>query len=141
MEDKTILAIDYGSRRVGLAKSDPMAVIASALETLTVKSDADTLTALARVIGEYNPVSIVIGYPLLASGDRSRKCEEIDRFIDKLSRIYSGPIHRVDEGYTSQEAAAIVHAHGKRVGKDKKRIDRLAAVLILQRYLDEQSAK
>ena len=140
MEDKTILAIDYGTRRVGLAKSDPMGIVASALKTVEVKSDADALKAITQVLEEYNPQKVVIGYPLLASGDKSRQCLEIDRFIEKLSSIFSGPIFRVDEADTSNEAASIIRAHGKRVGKDKARIDRIAAVLILQRYLDEQSA-
>jgi putative Holliday junction resolvase len=80
----------------------------------------------------------VIGYPLLASGDRSDLCVEIDRFVEKLAGIYSGPIYKVDERYSSVEAADIIHAHGKKVGQDKKRLDRLAAVIILQRFLDER---
>lgn len=141
MLDTTILAIDYGSRRVGLAKSDPTGLIATGLETLEVKSDSDTLKALTRIIATYQPTAIVIGYPLQDTGEKSRKCEEVDRFVEKLQRIYDGPIHLVDEGYTSREAIGIVHAHGKKAGKDKKRIDRLAATLILQRYLDDQRAQ
>lgn len=141
MKDRTILAIDYGSRRVGLAKSDPTGLIASGLETLEVRSDNEALKGIARIIETYQPVAIVIGYPLQDTGEKSKKCEEVDRFVEKLQRIYPGPIHRVDEGYTSREAIGIVHAHGKKAGKNKKRIDRLAATLILQRYLDEQRAQ
>lgn len=141
MEDKTILAIDYGSRRIGLAKSDPTGLIASGLETLEVKSDNDAIKALTRVIETYQPTAIVIGYPLQDTGEKSRKCEEVDRFVEKLQRVYGGPIYRIDEGYTSREAISIVHAHGKKAGKNKKRIDQLAATLILQRYLDEQRAQ
>jgi putative Holliday junction resolvase len=140
MEDRTILAIDYGTKRIGLAKSDPMAIIASALKTIDVKSDSEAIKLIAEVLNEYTPRTIVIGYPLLASGDKSKKCEEIDRFIEKLSSVFSGPIIRVDEANTSREAASIVRAHGQKVRKDKSRLDRLAAVLILQRYLEEQSA-
>ncbi len=135
--DRTFIAIDYGSRRIGLAKSDPMGMIASALTTLEVSSDADALKRLEQVIGEYEPNALVIGYPLLQSGDKSAKCLEIDGFVEGLKKIFSGPIHRVDEQYTSQEAADIIHAHGKKVGQDKRRLDRLAAVVILQRFLDE----
>ena len=137
-QDKTVLAIDYGTRRMGLAKSDPTGLIASALETLEIKSQAQALRGIGRVIDEYHPAALVIGYPLLISGDRSDKCDEIDRFIDKLRQQYDGPIHRVDEHSSTVEAAAIIHAHGKRVGQDKRRLDRLAAVVILQRYLDGQ---
>ena len=141
MEDKAVLAIDYGTRRVGIAKSDPMGILASPLVTLEVKSDRDALDAINSLIQEYNPRTIVIGYPLLQSGDKSAKCLEIDRFIEQLSRFYDGPIVRVDEADTSNEAASILRAQGRRPSRDKVRIDRVAAVLILQRYLDEQRAR
>lgn len=137
MKDRTILAIDYGTKRIGLAKSDPMAIIASALTTLEIKSMTEAVKLVAEVISEYDPSTVVIGYPLLASGDKSRKCEEIDSFIEKLSAYYSGPIIRVDEADTSREASSVIRAHGQKVRKDKKRVDRIAAVIILQRYLEE----
>jgi len=136
-ENRTFIAIDYGNRRVGLAKSDPTGTIASALATLEVKSPKDALAQLKAIIEEYLPDGLVIGYPLLKSGDKSKKCIEIDSFVAKLQDIYNGPIHKVDEHHTSQEATAVIHAHGKKSGKDKKRIDRLAAVIILQRYLED----
>ena len=135
--NRAFLAIDYGRKRVGLAKSDPMGVIASALETLEVKSIGDAVAKVSAVIGEVEPDALVVGYPLLPSGDKSEMCVEVDRFVEKLKANYAGPIHLVDEIYSSDEAKEIVKAHGSRVGKDKKRIDRLAAVMILQRYLDE----
>jgi putative holliday junction resolvase len=135
--DRTFIAIDYGSRRIGLAKSDPTGMIASALATIEVTSVSEAVRGLEQVVREYEPDGLVVGYPLLRSGDRSDKCHEIDRFIRHLEQIYSGPIYRVDEQYSSQEAAEIIHAHGKKVGQDKRRLDRLAAVVILQRFLDE----
>lgn len=138
--NREYLAIDYGTRRIGLAKSDPTGTIASALTTLDVKSEKEALEKLAEIIEQYRLNGIVVGYPLLKSGDKSEKCHQIDRFIEKLRKIYPGPIERVDERYTSQEAAGVIHAHGKRTGQDKKRVDRLAAVIILQRYLDENPA-
>lgn len=141
-KDKTLLAIDYGKRRVGLAKSDSLGMIASALETLDVKSNRETLERLTVVIALHQPAALVIGYPLNADGSVNEACENIDRFVEKMKAIYDGPIHKVDEYGTSEEAASIIHAHGKRVGKkkkEKKRVDRLAAVIILQRFLDEQN--
>ena len=139
--DKTYIGIDYGSRRIGLAKSDPMGIIASALETIEVKSSRDALDKLSSIIDEYQPDGLVVGYPLLPSGDRSEKCLEIDRFIEKLQNIFKGPIHKVDEQYSTVEAEKIIHTHGRKVGQDKKRLDRLAAVIILQRFLDEKADK
>lgn len=140
-KDRTILGIDYGSRRIGLAKSDPTGLISSPVETLEVKSLREAVRRIQATIAEFAPVAVVIGYPLLSSGDRSRKCDEIDAFIEQLSKVYSGPIHRVDEADSSVEAHQIIHAHGKQVGRQKKRVDRLAAVIILQRYLDETNSR
>jgi putative Holliday junction resolvase len=137
--DKVFLAIDYGLKRIGLAKSDPSGTIASALETIVVKSDKDAATKLARVIEDQQPNALVIGYPLNEDGSTNDACAKVDAFIGRLEKIFEGPIHRVDEFGTSEEAAGIIHAHGKKAGKKKKRIDRLAAVLILQRFLDEQA--
>lgn len=136
--DRTYLGIDYGRRRIGVAKSDPTGLIASAVTTLEVKSEAEAVNQLVGLIDEYAPAGLVIGYPLHISGDTSEKCIEIDRFLEKLSNHYRGPIYKEDERYSSTEAADIIHAHGQRTGKDKKRIDRLAAVIILQRFLDQQ---
>ena len=137
--DRTCLAIDYGERRIGLARSDPTGTIASSLDTLEVRSIKDALARLADVIAEHRPDCVVIGYPLHSSGEKSDKCRQIDRFADKLAAIYNGPIYKVDERYSTEEAVDIIHAHGKKVGQDKKRLDRLAAVIILQRFLDERS--
>lgn len=137
--DRTFLAIDYGERRIGIAKSDPTGLIASALTTLEVKSIDDALKQVRALIDEYQPNGLVIGYPLHTSGRPSQLSRLVDLFIGRLKEFYTSPIHKVDERYSSSEAADIVHAHGQRVGKDKKRLDRLAAVIILQRFLDEQS--
>ncbi|RME24375.1 MAG: Holliday junction resolvase RuvX [Candidatus Zixiibacteriota bacterium] len=136
--ERTYLGIDYGSRRIGVAKSDPTGLIASALTTLEVRSWRQAIGRLRELIAEYAPRGVVVGYPLHASGEPSAKCEEVEHFIGKLSEVYDGPVYRMDERYSSEEAQQVIHAHGKKAGRDKKRIDRLAAVIILQRFLDER---
>ena len=138
-DDKTYLAIDYGLRRIGLAKSDPSGMIASALQTVEVKSEPDALKKLVNVISEVNPSGLIVGYPLNDDGSTNEACRKVDAFVERLRELFSGSIYKVDEYGTSEEAADIVHAHGKKVGKKKARIDRLAAVIILQRFLDEQA--
>ncbi len=135
--EHTYLGIDYGSRRIGIARSDPTGLIASAVTTLEVRSMNDAIRQIEALIKEHDPNGIVIGYPLHMSGEKSQKCIEIDGFVARLEKIYDGPINLVDERYSSVEAAGVIHAHGKRVGQDKRRVDRLAAVIILQRFLDE----
>ena len=136
--DKTYLAIDYGLRRIGLAKSDPSGMIASALQTIDVKSESEALKKIASVVAEVKPSALVVGYPLNEDGSAGEACKRVDAFVERLKKSFDGPIHKVDEFGTSEEAAGIIHAHGKKVGKKKQRVDRLAAVIILQRFLDEQ---
>ena len=135
--NRTFLAIDYGERRIGIAKSDPMGMIPSALTTLEVSSQKDALEKIRKLIEEYQPDGLVFGYPLLRSGDKSEKCEQVDAFIAKVEAFYTKPIFRIDEYDSSKEAADIIHAHRKKTGKDKKILDRLAAVIILRRFLEE----
>lgn len=138
-ENRRFLSIDYGERRIGLAKSDPSGTIASALVTIEVSSMAEAVKKIAEKISELEPDGIVVGYPLHISGEKSEKCLEVDKFVEKLEEIYNKPIHKIDERWSSTEAADIIHAHGKKTGQDKGRIDRLAAVIILQRFLDGES--
>jgi putative Holliday junction resolvase len=138
--DRAYLGIDYGEKRIGVAKSDPTGLIASPLMTIEVKSLDQAAKAIVALIEEWDIRKIVIGYPLLPSGDKSAICERVDSFIERLHLLHPIEIVRADEQYSSQEAADIIHAHGKKIGQDKKRVDRIAAVLILQRYLDEHPA-
>ncbi len=91
---------------------------------------------MLEFVNEYEPNAVVIGYPLLASGEKSRKCLEVDEFAAKIAESYEGEIHKVDESWSSAEAQDVIHAHGKRAGIKKARLDRIAAVIILQRFLN-----
>lgn len=135
--DRAYLGIDYGEKRIGVAKSDPTGLIASPLTTLEVKSLAKAAEAIIALVEEWDIRKIIIGYPLLPSGDKSEICQRVDQFIERLNKLHPVEIVRSDERYSSQEAADIIHQHGKKTGQDKKRVDRIAAVIILQRYLDE----
>lgn len=139
--DRTYIGIDYGERRIGIAKSDPTGLIASPLMTIEVKSFDKAAKAIISLVEEWDARKIVIGYPLMPSGDVSKICLRVDSFIKRLNALHPVQIIKEDERYSSQEAADIIHMHGKKVGQDKKRIDRIAAVLILQRYLDEHPSQ
>lgn len=140
VERRNLLAIDYGRRRIGLAKSDELGLIASAYKTIDVNTAKQTLDEIAAILAEVKPNAIVIGYPMLSSGDRSKMCDEIDQFIAQLEKMYPGPIHKVDEFGSSGDAVKVITSHGKKSGKRKAAIDRLAAVIILQRYMDGEAS-
>ena len=86
--DRTYLGIDYGEKRIGVAKSDPTGLIASPLMTLEVKSLDRAAKAIISLVEEWDARKIVIGYPLLPSGDKSKICERVDSFIKRLNALH-----------------------------------------------------
>lgn len=141
-----LLGIDYGRKRIGIAVSDPDALIATALTTIVTSSMREAINQLVVIIDRERPGEIVIGYPLHADGRASEMSDAVDRFIERLGeRLHEQfgsagdiPITRSDEFVSSQEAEAVLHAHGKRIKGNKEKIDRLAAAILLQRYLDQR---
>lgn len=139
MNEKTYLGIDFGLKRIGIAKSDPTGLIASAYKTITYKSIKKAVEEIANDIKELGVAGVVIGYPVAPDGGaKGERCQMVDDFIARLEKLYTGPIYKYDERFSSVEAEDIIHKHGKKIGRDKGRVDRMAAALILQRFLDER---
>ncbi|PKK82115.1 MAG: Holliday junction resolvase RuvX [candidate division Zixibacteria bacterium HGW-Zixibacteria-1] len=139
MKDMIYLGIDFGLRRIGLAKSDPTGLIASAYKTITYKSIKKAVGEIVADIEELGAVGVVVGYPVAPDGgNKGERCRMVDDFIVRLEKVYSGPIYKYDERFSSVEAEDMIHKHGKKIGRDKGRVDRMAAALILQRFLDER---
>lgn len=133
-----ILGIDYGERRVGLAVSDPTHVIAQPLTTL-VPDDSEALwDQLAVIITEQEVEAIVVGYPKSLKGTSSRQTEVVDRFITQLQEQHDIPVKRFDERLTSVAARRALIHQGVKTGHQKAAVDRTAAALMLQDYLDSQ---
>ncbi len=134
-----ILGLDYGSKTVGVAVCDPLGITAQGLETIVRQEENKLRRTLARIetlIGEYQIETIVLGYPKNMDdsiGERARKTEE---FRDMLVRRTGLPVVLWDERLTTIEANDILIQSGVRRENRKKVIDKIAAVLILQSYLD-----
>jgi len=142
VENRTYIGIDFGLRRIGLAKSDPTGLIASAYKTITYKSIKKAVNEIVKDIEQLAPAGVVVGYPVAPDGGtKGERCAMVDDFIARLEKKYFGPIHRYDERFSSVEAEDIIHLHGKKIGRDKGKVDRMAAALILQRFLDERPEK
>ncbi len=138
MRGKVYIGIDFGERRIGLARSDPTGLIASAYKTMTYTSTNKAVAEIVEEIKNLDAAGVVIGYPVsLSGGEAGERCRMVDDFIARFQKIYKGPIYKVDERFSSAEAERTVHAHHKKVGEDKGRVDRIAAAIILQRFLDE----
>ena len=133
-----ILGIDYGERRIGLAISDPTHVIAQPLTTLILDDSEAFWDKLAEVITEQEVEAIVVGYPKTLQGTSSRQTEVVDRFIIQLQERYLFPVKRFDERLTSVAARKALIQQGVKTGHQKAAVDRTAAALLLQDYLDSQ---
>lgn len=130
-----IIAIDYGKKRVGLATTDPLQIIATGLPTVLTK---EVLPFLKQYFKEEVVDRIVIGDGKDLNGDDSHIAGALKEFIVRLNKIAPEiPVIRVDENYTSKRAKESMIASGmkKKKRRDKSLVDEISAVIILQSYL------
>jgi putative holliday junction resolvase len=135
-----ILAIDYGSRRMGLAVSDPLGITAQGLETLERKNKRADFGRLERTIREYQVREIVLGNPLRMSGQEGTQSQKVAEFAEALRERFQLPVHLWDERLTSAEANRLLREAEVSVKKRAQAVDRMAAVLILQSFLQARSS-
>ena len=135
-EKPRIFAIDYGSKRVGIAITDPLRMFAYPLTT--IENSKKFWKELDKLIQEYQIDKIILGYPLKENGGRSSSTELVERFEQELKKKYKTEIIRVDERYSSSIAKEriIDSVTSKKKRKDKKLVDMNAAAVILQDYLE-----
>ena len=130
-----LLALDVGTKRIGVAVADPggtFALPVTVIERTNLKNDLERITELAR---EYNAREMVVGDPVTLGGQRGLAAEKIDRFVEQLARVFSGPIHRVDERMTTAQATKTLISADVSRAKRKTVVDKMAAALILESYL------
>jgi len=132
-----VLGIDYGSKRIGLALSDPTNILASPLPT--IPNDNKAIEKILDIINKNDVSEIVIGYPLNMNGTKSKICDEVDKFISKLSSRTDKRIIKRDERLTSYIAQQQIleSVKSKKKRQDKSLLDQFSARIILQEYLDE----
>jgi len=130
-----ILAVDWGERRVGLAVSDPEGIIATGLETIVARSEADAVARVAAAAKEREVERIVVGLPLLMSGERGEAAENAQRFADALAQRTGLPVDTYDERLTSALSARRLREVGVKTGHSRSRVDEGAAVALLESFL------
>ena len=133
-----IAGIDYGTKRIGIAISDPGHAIASPHENYTRNGwEADAIR-FQRLVAEDDIIQFVVGLPLHVSGDESPKSKEAREFGAWLQDLTAIPVEFFDERYTSAESEAMLIDIDMTRKQRKKRLDMLAAQLILKGYLDKR---
>jgi putative Holliday junction resolvase len=135
-----ILGLDLGERRIGMAVSDPLGITAQGLPTLVRAGGAADLEAIASRTQEYEVERIVLGLPLRLDGTAGPAAEAARRFAADLERYSGLPVDLWDERLTTVQAERTLTGAGVRRDRRKASRDRLAAVLILQSWLDAQAS-
>jgi putative holliday junction resolvase len=131
-----VLGLDVGSKTIGLAVSDPLGITAQGLLTIRRKNKRLDFEQLAGVIREYQISEIVIGYPLRMSGIEGVQAEKMQHFAGDVREKFGLPVHLWDERLTSSQANRLLREFDLSIKKRGKAVDRIAAVLILQNWME-----
>jgi putative holliday junction resolvase len=135
-----VLGLDVGARRIGLAVSDLLGITAQGLDTLHRKNKKHDYAYLSRVIREYDVKEIVVGLPLRMSGVEGAQAEKIHAFVSDLQKHFRLPVHLWDERLTSAEANRLLRETELSIEKRGKAVDRMAAILILQGWMESRAS-
>lgn len=141
MPSQRILGLDVGSRRIGVAVSDPLGITAQGVETLERKNKRYDFDHLRRVIRDYDVREIVVGLPLRMSGAEGTQSEKMRAFAEDLRNRFGLPVHLWDERLTSAEANRFLRETDLSIEKRGKAVDRMAAVLILQSWMEQRGVQ
>jgi putative holliday junction resolvase len=131
-----ILALDVGRKRIGLAVTDELGITAQGIETLQRTRLRDDLDALKNIAEKWNIRMLLVGRPLHMSGAESRQSEYTREFAHRLQEHVGLPLIFWDERLTSAEAERMLRDAGASLDQKKKAVDRLAAMLLLESYLE-----
>jgi putative Holliday junction resolvase len=136
-----ILGLDVGARRIGIALSDPLGFTAQGLATLQRRNRRYDFGELRKLLAKHEVCEIVVGNPLRMSGQSGTQAEKMGIFAGQLKQAFSLPVHLWDERLSTAEAHRLLDETGIRDSRRKEVIDKMAAVLILQSFLDARAAR
>jgi putative holliday junction resolvase len=134
----TILAFDFGTRRIGVAVGESGTGLAHPLATIAAERKDDRFAAIARLIDEWRPALLLIGLPTHADGKEHELTVSARRFARQLEGRFGVAVALADERFTTRAATGALAAAGVRARNQRGVRDRIAAQLILQTYLDER---
>ena len=132
-----ILALDVGDRRIGIAVSDALGITAQGLETYyRTESSKKDAAYIVTLLEKYKPCRLLMGMPMNMNGTIGEQGEKVQKFADQIRKEWDGEIVFFDERLTTMTARRVLVDADISRGKQKKVIDKLAAVIILQGYMD-----
>lgn len=134
------LALDVGSKRVGIAVSDELGLTAQPVLTLERRrNQREDLRSIARLCRRFGVAGIVVGNPLALSGEPTSQAAKVRAFAGELGQLTGLPVHLWDERLTTHEAHQLLYEAGHARQDHRRVVDQVAATMILQSFLDEQS--
>src|SRR5258706_13806583 len=133
---RRIMALAVGSRWIGVAVSDPLGITAQGLETIQGQNKRRDLDSLRRLLAEYQIKEVVVGLPLRLSGAEGTQSGKMRLFADDVRRLLGVTVHLWDERWTSTDANRLLREIDLSIEKRAKAVDRMAATLILQSWLE-----
>jgi putative holliday junction resolvase len=131
-----VLALDVGSKRIGVAVTDPLGITAQGLDTIQRQNKRRDFEALRQVIAKYEVAEIVVGLPLRLSGAEGTQSEKMRRFAGDLGAHFGLTVHLWDERWTSTQANRLLRETELSIEKRGRAVDRMAAILILQSWME-----
>jgi len=136
----TVLAFDFGTRRIGVAVGEHATGIAHPLATIDSEKNAERFAAIAALVDEWRPALLLVGLPTHADRTEHGMTARARRFARQLEGRFGIEVALADERYTTQDATAALSAMGIRAREQRPVRDRVAAQLILQAYLDQHES-
>ena len=132
-----VIALDLGTKRIGIAKSDELGLMAHALPMIEYKSEDYFLNELKKLLGEIQPEVVLIGYPKTLEDKVGIAAQKTEEKVKRLrSQFPDTNFELIDERLTTKEAEMYLRESGKSRAKRKQRVDSLASQILLQNYLD-----
>ncbi len=131
------LGLDIGDKRIGVALSDPMAVLASPLTIINRQDDLADPEAITGIINQYSVERVIVGLPRSMDGSIGKQAEKVLAFTRKLRQHTKVPVEFRDERLTTVSARRLMRASYTKRARKESRDDAIAAAIILQAYLDE----
>lgn len=133
------MALDYGTKRIGVAISDPLQLFAKPHSVIPNTNPEDVLSAIQALINSQSVELIVLGMPYAIDGSHTPKTIETEEFANTLKESLTIPVYTWDERYSSQEAEAELRTMGKSWQDARKMVDAMAAAMILKSYLENRA--
>lgn len=134
----TVLGFDYGAKRIGVATGQTITSAATPVTTLPQVNGSPDWKGIQELIDQWKPDALIVGIPYYLDGKESEMTKTVHNFCDELEKVFPKPVLRINETLSSYEAEEILKKKIK-IGKhNKQEIDKMAAAIIVQSWLDQQ---